>query len=100
MPKDTPQTDLATVQQPVELAQGLANAHYTDQAVFDEEKHAVLFASWAGLAVGWIHQAVSLLLEIPYGRGRLLITTFKLNPRTLATDAIAQGLFQGALNLL
>jgi hypothetical protein len=56
--------------------------------------------SWAGLAVGWVHQAVSLLLVVPYGRGRLLVTTFKLNAATLATDAVAPALFAGALDLL
>ena len=56
--------------------------------------------SWAGLAVGWVHQAVSLLSVVPYGRGRLLTTTFKLNAATLATDAVAQALFAGALDLL
>ena len=56
--------------------------------------------SWAGLAVGWVHQAVSLLLVMPYGRGRLLTTTFKLNATTLAADPVAQALFAGALNLL
>lgn len=56
--------------------------------------------SWAGLAVGWVHQAVSLLLVVPYGRGRLLTTTFKLNSTTLTTDAVARALFAGALTLL
>ena len=44
-------TDLDVVRQPIERAQGLPNAHYIDDAVFEEEKHAVLFSSWAGLAV-------------------------------------------------
>jgi len=44
-------TDLSVVRQPVETAQGLPNAHYIDEGVFEEEKHAVLFANWAGLAV-------------------------------------------------
>jgi hypothetical protein len=56
--------------------------------------------SWAGLAVGWLHKSVSLLTVMPYGRGRILITTFKLNTTTLATDAIAQAFFAGVLNLL
>ncbi|MCB9153909.1 MAG: glycoside hydrolase family 2 [Caldilineae bacterium] len=56
--------------------------------------------SWAGLAVGWVHQVVSLLLLTPYGRGRLLTTTFKLNDQTLAADAVAQAMFAGALALL
>lgn len=55
--------------------------------------------SWAGLAVGWLHQPVSLLAAMPYGRGQLLVTTFKLNATTLAKDAIAQALFVGMLNL-
>jgi hypothetical protein len=56
--------------------------------------------SWAGLAVGWIHKAVSLLAVLPYGRGHILMTTFKLNPTTLAVDAMAQALFAGAVNML
>jgi hypothetical protein len=55
--------------------------------------------SWAGLAVGWIHMPVSLLAVIPYGRGRILITTFKLNEATLASNAVAQAFFSGILNL-
>ena len=43
--------DLSVVRQPIEKAQGLPNEHYVDAAIFEEEKHAVLFASWAGLAV-------------------------------------------------
>lgn len=56
--------------------------------------------SWAGLAVGWVHKPVSLLTAVPYGRGRILITTFKLNAATLASDAVAQALFAGMVNLL
>ena len=44
-------TDLSVVRKPIEQAQGLPNAHYIDPDVFEEEKHAVLFSSWAGLAV-------------------------------------------------
>ncbi|PHQ80384.1 MAG: (2Fe-2S)-binding protein, partial [Thalassobium sp.] len=43
--------DLSAVRAPLETAHGLPNAHYVDPAMFEEEKHAVLFASWAGLAV-------------------------------------------------
>ena len=56
--------------------------------------------SWAGLAVGWVHKAVTLLIAAPYGRGRFLVTTFKLNAETLATDAVAQALFAGLVNLI
>ncbi|MCE8006714.1 aromatic ring-hydroxylating dioxygenase subunit alpha [Aestuariivita sp.] len=43
-------TDLAQVRRPIDSARGLSNAHYVDPAVYDEEKHAVLGANWAGLA--------------------------------------------------
>ncbi len=56
--------------------------------------------SWAGLAVGWVHKAVSLLSVLPHGRGRILITTFRLNEATLATDAVGQALFAAMLNML
>ncbi len=56
--------------------------------------------SWAGLAVGWVHKAVSLLFVTRYGKGELLTTTFRLNAETLAQDAVAQTLFAGILELL
>ncbi|MCB0007393.1 MAG: hypothetical protein KDE04_13100, partial [Anaerolineales bacterium] len=56
--------------------------------------------SWAGLAVGWVHKAVSLLSLLPYGKGKLLITTFKLNDATLAVDALGQTLLAAMVNLL
>jgi phenylpropionate dioxygenase-like ring-hydroxylating dioxygenase large terminal subunit len=52
MAKDYIQTDITSVQQPVEQANGLANAHYIDPATFAEESEAVLKSTWAGLAVG------------------------------------------------
>ncbi len=55
--------------------------------------------SWAGLALGWIHHPVSLLAAIPYGRGHCVLTTFKLNPETLAENAMAQALFAGLLEM-
>ncbi len=44
-------TDLSAVRRPVSEAQGLPNPHYVDPEVFEEEKKAVLFSSWSGLAV-------------------------------------------------
>lgn len=44
-------TDIEAVRRPVETANGLPNAHYTDPGVFDEEKHALLFSTWAGIGV-------------------------------------------------
>ena len=32
----------------------------------------------AGLVVGWIHKPVALLVERPYGKGRVLVSTFRL----------------------
>ncbi len=46
-----PLTDLGRVRASVEQANGLPNAHYIDPAVYEEEKHALLFGQWAGLAV-------------------------------------------------
>ena len=48
---DHPLTDLSTVQRPIAEANGLPNAHYVDPAVFNEERQAVLFNNWSGLAV-------------------------------------------------
>ena len=44
-------TDLNNVTRPIASANGLPNAHYTDMAVFEEERQAVLFDNWAGLGV-------------------------------------------------
>ncbi|MFU1476719.1 aromatic ring-hydroxylating oxygenase subunit alpha [Roseovarius sp. C7] len=44
-------TDLSNVRTDVARANGLPNAHYVDPGVFEEEKQAVLFANWSGLAV-------------------------------------------------
>ncbi|MEM8775917.1 MAG: aromatic ring-hydroxylating dioxygenase subunit alpha [Pseudomonadota bacterium] len=44
-------TDLSSVRKSVEQANGLPNAHYIDPAVFEEEKQALLYSQWAGLAV-------------------------------------------------
>ena len=53
MAKDHDTSDvLANVRRPVESANGLPNAHYTDPATFNAEAKAVLHATWAGLAVG------------------------------------------------
>jgi len=51
MAKDIPLQTLDAVQQPIETANGLPNAHYIDPDVFNVEKQAVLCANWAGLAV-------------------------------------------------
>ena len=56
--------------------------------------------SWANLALGWVHKVVSLLSVMPYGKGHILVTTFKLNASTLSSHAMAQALFAGMLNLL
>ncbi len=44
-------TDLSTVIRPIASAHGLPNAHYTDPGVHAEERAALLFDEWAGLAV-------------------------------------------------
>lgn len=47
----TATTTLADVTQPIERANGLPNAHYTDPSVHAEETQALLANTWAGLAV-------------------------------------------------
>lgn len=42
-------TDLSGVLAPVERARGLPNEHYVSRTAFEEEKRAVLFASWCGI---------------------------------------------------
>ncbi|MEL7259071.1 MAG: SRPBCC family protein [Pseudomonadota bacterium] len=44
-------TNLSAVRTSVEHANGLPNAHYIDPVIFEEEKHALLYSQWAGLAV-------------------------------------------------
>src|SRR6056297_222349 len=44
-------TDLSNVRADVSRANGLPNAHYIDPTIYDEEKQALLFSQWAGLAV-------------------------------------------------
>ncbi|TDK50779.1 aromatic ring-hydroxylating oxygenase subunit alpha [Antarcticimicrobium luteum] len=44
-------TDLTDVRRPIAQANGLPNAHYTDDTVFAEENQALLARQWAGLAV-------------------------------------------------
>lgn len=56
--------------------------------------------TWAGLALGWLHRTTSLLTAMPYGRGQIAVTTFRLDAATLATDVMAQALFAGTLDLL
>ncbi|MDX8352190.1 aromatic ring-hydroxylating dioxygenase subunit alpha [Cognatiyoonia sp. IB215182] len=51
MAKDAELDTLDAVRRPIETANGLQNAHYTDPDMFKREKHAVLMTSWAGLAV-------------------------------------------------
>ncbi|MDA8585078.1 aromatic ring-hydroxylating dioxygenase subunit alpha [Rhodobacteraceae bacterium] len=43
---------LKTVLKDVAKAKGLPNAHYIDPAVFEEERHHVLYANWAGIGFG------------------------------------------------
>ncbi|MFN8445177.1 MAG: glycoside hydrolase family 2 TIM barrel-domain containing protein [Caldilineaceae bacterium] len=55
--------------------------------------------SYAGLALGWIHKPVSLLAELPYGRGNIVMTTFKLNAETLTQHVLAKIIFAGCVKL-
>ncbi len=43
--------DLSNVRNSIETANGLPNAHYIDPAIYAEERQALLYGQWAGLAV-------------------------------------------------
>ncbi|MGB1034136.1 MAG: aromatic ring-hydroxylating oxygenase subunit alpha [Primorskyibacter sp.] len=45
---------LAQVMAPVSHARGLPNAHYTNAAMFEQERRAVLYANWSG--IGFAHE--------------------------------------------
>ncbi|MGR3435536.1 MAG: aromatic ring-hydroxylating oxygenase subunit alpha [Shimia sp.] len=51
MAKDTAHAALDAVRRPIDSANGLPNAHYTDPATIAEETRKVLLDQWAGLAV-------------------------------------------------
>lgn len=44
-----PLTNIDAVLNPIELAKGLPNEHYTSNDVFEEEKQAVLFNNWSAI---------------------------------------------------
>ncbi|MEM6386774.1 MAG: aromatic ring-hydroxylating dioxygenase subunit alpha [Pseudomonadota bacterium] len=44
-------TDLSQVLNPIETANGLPNAHYTSEEMFDAERDPLWFQSWAGVCV-------------------------------------------------
>jgi hypothetical protein len=46
----------------------------------------------AGLVVGWIHKPVALSVERPYGKGRVLVSTFRLFRDDPGTDPAAASL--------
>lgn len=43
---------LSAVMKPINVANGLPNAHYIDPEVFAEEKRSVLFNNWSGIGFG------------------------------------------------
>lgn len=43
--------DLSRVLDPIETANGLPNAHYTSEAVYETEREALWFQTWAGISV-------------------------------------------------
>ncbi|MEP1538331.1 MAG: aromatic ring-hydroxylating dioxygenase subunit alpha [Paracoccaceae bacterium] len=45
------QTNLHAVRRPIDHANGLSNAHYTDDGIYLEERDSLVFENWAGLGV-------------------------------------------------
>ncbi len=70
-----------------------------DVVIANVSRLSMQSATWAALALGWIHQVVSLLSTFPYGRGQATVTTFKLSNELLAEDVAAHGLFAGLVKL-
>jgi hypothetical protein len=70
-----------------------------DVVIANASRMSMQSATWAALALGWIHHVVSLLSTFPYGRGNATVTTFKLSNDLLADDVAAQGLFAGLVKL-
>ena len=48
----TPLSNIDEVLKPIEKAKGLPNEHYTSDAVFAEERQAVLFDNWSAIGFG------------------------------------------------
>ena len=48
----TPRGNLDSVLTPTAMAKGLPNEHYISDAVFDEEKKAILFNNWSAIGFG------------------------------------------------
>jgi hypothetical protein len=46
-----------------------------------------------GLVVGWIHKPVALVVERPYGKGRVLISTLRFFPDSAVNDPASLALF-------
>ena len=71
-------TDLSNVRRPIETANGLPNGHYIDAGIFEEEKQAVLFDNWAGLAVAADVPEVGDAVPVTFLNMPLLIVRDKL----------------------
>ncbi|MEM6478942.1 MAG: Rieske (2Fe-2S) protein, partial [Pseudomonadota bacterium] len=51
MARDLEPSALDAVRRPIDQANGLPNAHYTDSEIFKQEAKATLLSTWAGLGV-------------------------------------------------
>ena len=73
-------SDLKSVLQNIANAKGLPNAHYIDNTAYEEEKNALIFNKWAGLAVA---------SDIPNPGDAIPITFFGM-PLLLLRDKIGK----------
>jgi hypothetical protein len=53
----------------------------------------------AGIFVGWLHKSAALVVERPYGKGRVVASTFQLFRDLPGDDPIASALLDGLLTL-
>ena len=78
-------SELSSVLQSVNTANGLPNAHYTDTEMFDLEKRKVLFTNWSGVGFG---------KDVP-GAGDAMPVDFLGMPLLIVRDQEGQiGVFQ------
>jgi hypothetical protein len=53
----------------------------------------------AGMFVGWIHKVAALLVEQAYGKGKLVLTTFRFAPESFGINPVATTLWDALLDL-
>ena len=53
----------------------------------------------AGIVVGWVHKPAGLIVERERGRGKMVVTTFRLLEETPGADPVATALLDALIEL-